>query len=52
MSEARQKLDWEGCSILPLTVKRLESTEKVHSEDKDTCTMCGKMCAMKIPTKC
>lgn len=47
MSECRQKLDWEGMvkeSLDPVLVKaRLQITE-----DREACSMCGKLCAVKI----
>lgn len=50
MSECRQKLDWEGMiseAIDPdLVRERLQITE-----DREACTMCGKLCAVKISGK-
>jgi phosphomethylpyrimidine synthase len=47
MSECRQKLDWDGMiaeAIDPALVKRrLQITE-----DREACSMCGKLCAVKI----
>lgn len=47
MSVARQKLDWEGMieeALDPeLVRRRLQVTE-----DREACTMCGKLCAVKI----
>ncbi len=47
ISEARQKLDWEGVireSLDPeLVAQRLQITE-----DREACSMCGKLCAVKI----
>jgi phosphomethylpyrimidine synthase len=47
ISEARQKLDWEGVireSLDPELVRdRLQITE-----DREACSMCGKLCAVKI----
>jgi phosphomethylpyrimidine synthase len=47
MSECRQKLDWDGMiaeAIDPVLVKRrLQVTQ-----DREACTMCGKLCAVKI----
>jgi phosphomethylpyrimidine synthase len=47
MSECRQKLDWEGMireAIDPdLVRQRLQVTQ-----DREACTMCGKLCAVKI----
>lgn len=47
ISEARQKLDWEGVireSLDPdLVRERIQITE-----DREACSMCGKLCAVKI----
>jgi phosphomethylpyrimidine synthase len=47
MSECRQKLDWDGmisAALDPGLVKRrLQVTQ-----DREACTMCGKLCAVKI----
>jgi phosphomethylpyrimidine synthase len=47
MSECRQKLDWDGMineALDPVLVKqRLQVTQ-----DREACTMCGKLCAVKI----
>ena len=47
MSECRQKLDWDGMiaeALDPVLVKRrLQVTE-----DREACSMCGKLCAVKI----
>ena len=47
MSECRQKLDWDGMvaeALDPDLVKRrLQVTE-----DREACSMCGKLCAVKI----
>ncbi len=52
MSEARQKLDWEGMFHLAIdSEKARKYRESSIPEDKDTCTMCGKMCAMKNTNK-
>jgi phosphomethylpyrimidine synthase len=47
MSECRQRLDWDGMikeALDPELVKRrLEITQ-----DRQACSMCGKLCAVKI----
>lgn len=48
MSEARRKLDWEEmfeCAIDG--EKAREYFESVPPEDKNSCSMCGKMCAVR-----
>jgi phosphomethylpyrimidine synthase len=52
MSEARQKLDWEGMFKLAIDGEKARKyRESSIPEDKDTCTMCGKMCAVKNTNK-
>jgi len=52
MSEARQKLDWEGMFKLAIDGEKARKyRESSIPEDKDTCTMCGKMCAVKNTKK-
>jgi phosphomethylpyrimidine synthase len=51
MSLARKNVDWEGmyaCAIDP--VKAREYHESVAIEDEKTCSMCGKMCAIRTTT--
>jgi phosphomethylpyrimidine synthase len=48
MSEARQRLDWEGMfrsAIDPVMARHLRR----HSEDdsREVCTMCGELCAIR-----
>ena len=48
MSEARRRIDWEGmydCSIDPEKARRYR--ESVDVENEHTCSMCGKMCAVR-----
>ncbi len=52
MSSARQKLDWEGMykeAIDP--EKAREYRESVEVEDEHSCSMCGKMCAVRTMNK-
>jgi phosphomethylpyrimidine synthase len=52
MSRARQKLDWEGMykeAIDP--EKAREYRESVGVEDEHSCSMCGKMCAVRTMNK-
>ncbi|MDR1117123.1 MAG: phosphomethylpyrimidine synthase ThiC [Oscillospiraceae bacterium] len=49
MSDARRRVDWEGmyaCALDP--EKAREYRESVAVENEHTCSMCGKMCAMRI----
>ncbi|MFA6356072.1 MAG: phosphomethylpyrimidine synthase ThiC [Candidatus Omnitrophota bacterium] len=53
MSKARKKRDWNrqiGLSIDPKTAR--EYRKRTHSALKDTCTMCGQYCSMKISEDC
>ena len=48
MADARRRVDWEDmyeCAIDPK--KAREYHESVETEDEKTCSMCGKMCAMR-----
>ena len=48
MSEARRNLDWEkqfDLAIDPEKARRYRAESKPEKED--TCTMCGKMCAVR-----
>lgn len=48
MSDARRRVDWDGmfaCAIDPEKAKRY--FESTPPQDRHTCSMCGKMCAMR-----
>lgn len=48
MSEARRRVDWEGmyaCALDPQKARQYR--ESVAVEDAHTCSMCGKMCAVR-----
>lgn len=52
MSAARQRIDWEGmfaCAIDP--GKARAYFESRPPQDRHTCSMCGKMCAMRTSNK-
>ncbi|OOB77377.1 MAG: phosphomethylpyrimidine synthase [Epulopiscium sp. Nuni2H_MBin003] len=52
MSDARRNLDWEGmweCAIDPETAKKIR--EDRMPEHEDTCSMCGKFCAVRSMNK-
>lgn len=52
MSDARRELDWEGqwaCAIDPETAKAIREERK--PEHDDTCSMCGKFCAVRSMNK-
>lgn len=52
MADARRKLDWEAqweCAMDPETAKRVREERK--PEHDDTCSMCGKFCAVRSMNK-
>lgn len=52
MADARQKLDWEGqwaCALDKETAKKIREDRK--PEQEDTCSMCGKFCAVRSMNK-
>lgn len=52
MAEARRALDWEKqweCAMDPETARRIRAERKPERED--TCTMCGKFCAVRSMNK-
>jgi phosphomethylpyrimidine synthase len=52
MSKARHELDWEGqfaCALDP--VKARKYYESAPPEEANTCSMCGKMCAVRTVNK-
>lgn len=52
MSRARRRMDWEQMFDLAIDpVKPRRYFESTPPEDKHTCTMCGKMCAMRTMNK-
>lgn len=52
MSTARHQLDWEKMFSLAIDPEKPRSYRKSsRPEDKDTCTMCGKMCAIRNMNK-
>ncbi|HEX9061071.1 MAG TPA: phosphomethylpyrimidine synthase ThiC [Clostridia bacterium] len=52
MSEARRNLDWNGMFELAIdSEKPKKYREESMPEHEDTCTMCGKMCAVRNMNK-
>lgn len=52
MAEARRELDWEAqweCAIDPETAKKIRADRA--PEHEDTCSMCGKFCAVRSMNK-
>jgi phosphomethylpyrimidine synthase len=52
MSDARRRLDWEGMFAQALDPGRArEYFASAPPSNEDSCTMCGKMCAMRTVNK-
>ncbi|MGE5627657.1 MAG: phosphomethylpyrimidine synthase ThiC [Solirubrobacterales bacterium] len=52
MSKARQEIDWNRMFELAIDPEKAERYRKESvPENEDTCTMCGKMCAMRNMNK-
>lgn len=52
MADARKNLDWEGqwaCALDPETARNIRKERK--PEHEDTCSMCGKFCAVRSMNK-
>ena len=50
MAQARRKLDWEAQwleAIDPETAKAIRQSRKPEDDHSDTCSMCGKFCAVR-----
>jgi phosphomethylpyrimidine synthase len=47
MSECRQRMDWEGMIATALDPELVKRRLQV-TQDREACTMCGKLCAVKI----
>ena len=54
MAQARQALDWESqfaCALDPETAKAIRDSRKPEDDHSDTCSMCGKFCAVRSMNK-
>ncbi|MDO5095141.1 MAG: phosphomethylpyrimidine synthase ThiC [Peptostreptococcaceae bacterium] len=52
MSDARRRIDWEEMFSYALDSKKArEYFESKPPSERDTCTMCGKMCAMRTTNR-
>ncbi len=54
MAEARQKLDWEAqyaCALNPDTARAIRDSRAPEDDHSDTCSMCGKFCAVRSMNK-
>ena len=54
MAEARRNLDWEKqyeCALDPETARSVRDSRKPEDDHSDTCSMCGKFCAVRSMNK-
>lgn len=54
MADARKVLDWEAqyaCALDPETAKNIRQSRLPESDHSDTCSMCGKFCAVRSMNK-
>lgn len=54
MAEARRRLDWDAqfaCAIDPATAKAIRAARLPEDDHADTCSMCGKFCAVRSMNK-
>ena len=54
MADARRALDWDGqfaCALDPETAKAIRDSRKPEDDHSDTCSMCGKFCAVRSMNK-
>ena len=50
MADARRALDWEAqfaCALDPDTARAIRDSRKPEDDHSDTCSMCGKFCAVR-----
>ena len=54
MADARKNLDWDAqfeCALDPETAKAIRDSRKPEDDHSDTCSMCGKFCAVRSMNK-
>ena len=54
MADARRELDWDKqfeCAMDPETAKAIRDSRKPEDDHSDTCSMCGKFCAVRSMNK-
>ena len=54
MAEARRNLDWDAqfaCALDPETAKEIRDSRLPEDDHSDTCSMCGKFCAVRSMNK-
>ncbi|MBE5902017.1 MAG: phosphomethylpyrimidine synthase ThiC [Lachnospiraceae bacterium] len=54
MADARRVLDWEAqyaCALDPETARAIRDSRKPEEDHEETCSMCGKFCAVRSMNK-
>ena len=54
MADARRNLDWDAqfeCALDPETAKAIRDSRSPEDDHSDTCSMCGKFCAVRSMNK-
>ena len=54
MADARRELDWDAqfdCALDPKTAKAIRDSRAPEEDHSDTCSMCGKFCAVRSMNK-
>ncbi len=54
MADARRTLDWEAqfaCALDPVTARNIRCSRAPEEDHSDTCSMCGKFCAVRSMNK-
>ncbi len=54
MADARRKLDWDKqfeCALDAETARKIRDSRKPEDDHSDTCSMCGKFCAVRSMNK-
>ena len=54
MADARRNLDWDeqyACALDPETAKKIRDSRLPEEDHSDTCSMCGKFCAVRSMNK-
>ena len=54
VAEGRRALDWDAqftCALDPETAKEIRDSRKPEDDHSDTCSMCGKFCAVRSMNK-
>lgn len=54
MADARRNLDWDAqfaCALDPETAKAIRADRKPEDDHSETCSMCGKFCAVRSMNK-